>query len=79
MDIFFSDADRRDYLKMLQEQGEKHGLTFLAWCLMSNHVHLIVIPDHVRSFAKGKHGDITPISSPGRPEAKALSSTTHGG
>ena len=53
MDIFFSDADRRDYLKMLQEQGEKHGLTFLAWCLMSNHVHLIVIPEHVRSFAKG--------------------------
>jgi len=53
MDIFFSDAERHDYSKMLQEQGEKHGLTFLAWCLMSNHVHLIVIPEHVNSLAKG--------------------------
>lgn len=53
MDIFFSDADRHDYLKLLQEHGKAHGFSFLAWCLMSNHVHLIVIPGHTDSLAKG--------------------------
>ena len=53
MDVFFSDTDRQDYLRLLQKHGRRHGLVFLAWCLMSNHVHLIVIPEHLESLAKG--------------------------
>jgi len=53
MDVFFSDADRKEYLKLLSEQGERCGVAFLAWCLMSNHVHLIAVPDHETSLASG--------------------------
>ena len=45
MDVFFSDADRKEYLKHLAEQGGRFGVSFLAWCLMSNHVHLIAVPE----------------------------------
>jgi len=53
MDIFFSDDDRRAYLGLLAEQGRAHGVEYLAWCLMTNHVHLIAVPVSERSLAKG--------------------------
>ena len=53
MDVFFSDEDRHAYLKLLSEQGERFGVHYLAWCLMSNHVHLIAVPDAEHSLAKG--------------------------
>jgi putative transposase len=51
--IFDSDADRREYLGLLAEQGERFGLRFLAYCLMTNHVHLVVIPAEEESLARG--------------------------
>ena len=53
MDVFFSDEDRTTYLDLLAEQGGRYGIQFLAWCLMTNHVHLIVVPLHEHSLAKG--------------------------
>ena len=53
MSIFDSDADRREYLGLLAEQGERFGLRFLAYCLMSNHVHLVVVPAEQDSLARG--------------------------
>jgi putative transposase len=53
MDVFFSDEDRDKYLKHLAEQGERFGVEFLAWCLMTNHVHLVVVPDNTEALAKG--------------------------
>ena len=53
MDVFFSDDDRRAYLSLLAEQGERFGVHYLAWCLMTNHVHLIAIPDKESSLARG--------------------------
>jgi len=53
MDIFFEESDRQEYLQLLSEQGERFGLRFIAYCLMSNHVHLIVIPEADDSLAKG--------------------------
>jgi len=53
MDVFFSDDDRRTYLELLSEQGRAHGVEYLAWCLMTNHVHLIAIPATSDSLAKG--------------------------
>jgi putative transposase len=44
MTIFRDDLDRQLYLRLLAEQGEAHRLRFLAWCLMTNHLHLIVAP-----------------------------------
>jgi putative transposase len=39
-----SDADRRIYLELLQENLRLHEVLLIGYCLMSNHVHLIVIP-----------------------------------
>lgn len=43
-DVFFTDADRKAYLKWLAEYAAKHQVDVLAYCLMSNHVHLVVVP-----------------------------------
>ncbi|MFH1619547.1 MAG: transposase [bacterium] len=53
MNIFTNDADRIAYLKTLKKLGENSGVTFLAYCLMRNHVHLIAIPESEQSLAKG--------------------------
>jgi len=51
MDVFFSERDKEHYLASLAESASKHGLEFLAWCLMSNHVHFVVVPNQERSLA----------------------------
>ena len=53
MPLFFSGKDRITYLHLLAEQGKRHGLAFLAWCLMTNHVHLIAMPNETASLARG--------------------------
>ena len=45
--------DRRLYLSLLRHHGECHGLRVLGWCLMTNHVHIVAIPEHEHSFARG--------------------------
>jgi len=42
--IFFDDDDRRAYRALLGEACARHGTQCLAWCLMDNHVHLILVP-----------------------------------
>jgi len=42
--IFFDDADRRAYLRLVGGACARYGTTCLAWCLMDNHVHLILVP-----------------------------------
>lgn len=42
--IFFDDADRRAYLALLGKACARHETRCLAWCLMDNHVHLILVP-----------------------------------
>jgi putative transposase len=43
-DIFFTDQDRLRYLAILKKQCERTGLIVHGYCLMGNHVHLIVTP-----------------------------------
>jgi putative transposase len=53
LDIFKTDGDRREYLDLLRASGERFGLEFWAWCLMSNHVHCLVVPKNEDSLSKG--------------------------
>ena len=53
MSIFDSHRDRREYLRLLAEQGGRFGLRFLAYCLMTNHVHLVLVPAEQDSLAPG--------------------------
>jgi putative transposase len=43
--VFFSDEDRLFYLRLLGEAAQASGTRCLAWCLMDNHVHLILLPE----------------------------------
>ena len=43
-DVFFVDEDRQFYLERLGEYCEKWSVEILAYCLMTNHVHLILKP-----------------------------------
>jgi putative transposase len=50
--VFFSDVDRRVYLELLQHSARQFRMRLLGYCLMSNHVHWIVIPSQPDSLAK---------------------------
>ncbi len=41
-EIFFTDADRKAFLKVLQEASELWNFRISAFCLMSNHYHLLI-------------------------------------
>ena len=51
--IFVSDADRRLYLDLILEECQRCGIRVLGYCLMSNHVHLVAVPEFGDSFARG--------------------------
>jgi putative transposase len=54
-----SDADRRVYLDLLRENLALHEVLLVGYCLMSNHVHLVVIPADADGLAlamKHTHG-----------------------
>ena len=42
--VFFSDADYRLYLELLDEWSVADDLAILSYCLMPNHVHIIAVP-----------------------------------
>jgi len=49
--VVFDDArDRRVYLELLRSHADKFQLRIWAWCLMSNHVHLIAVPERLNSL-----------------------------
>ena len=43
-DIFETDGDREAYLRYLKKYGAKYGLEVWAYCLMTNHIHFVVVP-----------------------------------
>ncbi len=53
MNIFSGDADRDYYLELVHKATAEFGLTILSYCLMSNHVHLLVIPESETSLSLG--------------------------
>ncbi|MBN1548248.1 MAG: transposase [Syntrophaceae bacterium] len=49
---FFNDEDYAAYLALLSEWTRKHSLDVWAYCLMPNHVHLIVVPETQDGLAR---------------------------
>ena len=43
---FYTDDDYHKYLDTLKEQAEKYDCLIHAYCLMTNHVHLLLTPKH---------------------------------
>ena len=50
-DVFFSAADREVYLSLMEDNLGDAGVKVLAWCLMTNHVHWVVLPERPDSLA----------------------------
>jgi len=50
-DVFTADPLRRAYLELLAEHAGASRLRVLAYCLMTNHVHIVAIPDTNASMA----------------------------
>ncbi len=50
--VFFSNQDREVYLTLLKEYAAEYSAQVLGYCLMPNHVHLIVIPRAANALAK---------------------------
>jgi putative transposase len=50
-DVFFVDADREVFLQYLQEAATRFALWIEGYCLMTNHVHLVVTPEREDSLA----------------------------
>ena len=49
--VFFSNSDRQYYLALLRDNLPDCGTRLLAYCLMSNHVHLVLVPGQANSLA----------------------------
>jgi putative transposase len=48
---FFTSADFHAYLQLIAATKSEFGIAVWAYCLMPNHVHFIVVPDHKDSLA----------------------------
>jgi putative transposase len=49
--IFDDDRFRSHYLALLRQFASKEGVGVWAYCLMDNHVHLVVVPQEEGSLA----------------------------
>lgn len=49
--VFFDDRDRQHYLELLATCAARAGLAIHAYCLMTNHVHLVAVPAAEQSLA----------------------------
>jgi len=49
---FGSDEDMAAYMEWLDEYAKKFEVSIHAWVLMTNHVHLLVTPNHPKAVSK---------------------------
>ncbi len=54
--VFVHDEDRRRYLHLLAEHATRASLRVWSYALMTNHVHLVVVPERPTSMAQGIGG-----------------------
>ena len=52
MKTFFCSDDYRAYLALLAQAKSETGVAVWAYCLMPNHVHLVVVPEEQDSLAR---------------------------
>ena len=76
--ILDTDADRTVYLGLLLEDLKRYRASLLGYCLMSNHVHLVIVASEADSLAltlkdtydryagywNAKHGSIGHVIQP---------------
>lgn len=51
--VFFCDSDKKLYLELLHKYARRAGIKLYAYCLMDNHVNMVVVPRKANSFSEG--------------------------
>jgi putative transposase len=51
--IFFDDEDRWAYLDFLNHYTQKYQVDIWAYCLMTNHIHLLAVPNEPEGLSRG--------------------------
>src|SRR5262245_11366809 len=54
-DVFWDDEDRLRYLDLFRSACKEFLLRIWAFCLMSNHVHYVAVPERPDSIARVFH------------------------
>jgi putative transposase len=52
-DVFFQESDYKEYLSLMRKHCDANGVEIWGYCLMSNHIHLIAVPEEPDSLARG--------------------------
>lgn len=58
--VFLDDQDRQVYLSLLRKFLGRHEVKIWAYCLMSNHVHFVIVPGNrvaLAGFFRDAHAD----------------------
>src|SRR5437870_4327616 len=50
-ETFSTDEDRHTYVGLLRQNLADAGARMLGWCLMTNHIHLIALPEREDSLS----------------------------
>ena len=50
--VFFCADDCREYLRLMAQTCERWDVKVLAYCLMPNHVHMVVVPTKANALAR---------------------------
>ena len=61
-EIFQVPEDRRAYLNIFRHYQELYQIKVFAYCLMTNHVHFVVVPERSDSLTRTFHGTHTKYS-----------------
>jgi REP-associated tyrosine transposase len=54
-DVFQDETDRLDYLKLFRQCCRDYELRVVAYCLMTNHVHFVAIPERAETLHRVFH------------------------
>jgi putative transposase len=50
--VFFKELDYRIYLELARERRKKARVGIWAYCLMPNHIHMVVVPEEESSLSR---------------------------
>lgn len=53
--IFNDDKDRLRYLSLLEKYQMKFQLQYFAYCLMTNHIHLLLVAPSLQTLSRAMH------------------------
>ena len=53
--VFHKDHDFINFIKLMRDAKERYPIKILAYCLMPNHFHFVLMPDQLNQLSKWMH------------------------